>query len=211
MSGVAPAPAGAPTAGAATASGPGAPVRSAGPVGAWALPLVTLGFSIGLLPALVFVVVLAVFVVVGLATGGLGGAAIVGFLTTLVGGGAVAAQPWLVVVPVLLGVVAFAAGIVGSVVALRRRGHPAPHAVTWSSAGIGLVVQLFVNGVVYFVLTFVVAAVVDGGTGLVFFGGDPAPLTVFVLCALAVTVGIGWLVWWLFGRVFAGRAQRASR
>ncbi|WP_022888988.1 hypothetical protein [Agromyces italicus] len=182
---------------------PRTPTRSAGPIGIWALPLVTLGFVVGVMPALVLVVVFVLFAAIGLVTGGLGAAAIVGFLTALVGGGAVAAQPWFVIAPVVIGVAAFVGGVVGSVAALRRLGHPAPRAVTWSAVGLGLVVQLLVNGVVYFVVTLVFAATVEGGIGLVFFGGAPVPLTIFVLCALLVTGGLGRLAWSLFGRVFA--------
>ncbi|MFC9558956.1 hypothetical protein [Agromyces sp. NPDC056965] len=183
---------------------------SAGPVGAWALPLITLGFVIGVLPALVFVGALLVFTSIGLVAGGLGGAALVGFLTTLVGGGVLAEQPWLVILPMLVGVAAFAAGIAGSVAALRRRGSPAPHAVTWSAAGLGLVLQLLVNGAVYFAVLLVALVIGPGPVGLVFFGGEPVPLTIFVVLALAATAGLGWLLWLAFGRVFSDPRRRPA-
>ncbi|MBM7832565.1 hypothetical protein JOE59_003270 [Agromyces cerinus] len=196
---------------AAPAAPPSAAVaRSAGPVGVWALPLITLGFVIGVLPALVFVGVLVVFTAVGLVTGGLGGAALVGFLATLVGGGVLAEQPWLVILPMLIGVAAFTAGIIGSVTALRRRGIPAPNAVTWSAAAIGLVLQLLVNGAVYFAVLVVALLIGPGPVGLVFFGGEPVPLTIFVLLAIVATAGLGWLLWSLFGRAF-GRRTAAQR
>jgi hypothetical protein len=184
--------------------------RTAGPIGAWALPLITLGFAIGVLPALVFVGALVVFTAVGLVTGGLGGAAFVGFLTALVGGGVLAAQPWLVILPVLLGVAAFVGGVIGSVTALRRRGNPAPHAVTWSATGIGLVLQLMVNGAVYAAVLFATLMVGQGRVGLVFFGGDAVPLTIFILLALVATAALGWLLWSLFGRAFSDPTRRRA-
>lgn len=184
---------------------------SAAGIGAWALPLITLGFSIGVMPGLFFVVMLLVFTGIAFATGGFGGAALIGFLATIVGGGFIAQQPWLLIVPVAIGVLLFVAGIRGSVLALRRRGHERPAAATWAAAGIGLVAQSFINGGVYFIVTMVTAAIADGGIGLIFFGGEPAPLAIFAVLALGVASGIGALCWMAFARGASASGDTAQR
>lgn len=175
--------------------------------GAWALPCITFGLAVGIMPALLFVVLLLVFGGIGLVLGGPLGGAFTGFLAAIVGGQLVAEQPWLVVVPMIVGVAAFIAGIVGSVAVLRASGNPAPHATTWGAAGLGFLAQLLVNGGVYAVVTVGFLVVSDDGGSIFYFGGEPVPLTIFLVIATAVAAGFGVLFWWLLGRNARSRSR----
>ena len=186
------------------------PDRSAAVAGAFALPAVTLGFSFAVLPLLAALVLGFVILVVSVISGaGPAGFGFLSFLGLLFGGAAIAQNPALVLVPLLIGLVLFTLGIVGSIRYLRSRGNPRARAVTWAGLGTGLAAQLLVNGTIYLGVVLAKATFSGGSASAGFLGEDVGMTVAFVALALPATAALGALLWTAFDRGYASRSLRA--
>ena len=191
-------------------SAPARPDRSAAIAGAFALPAITLGFSFAVLPLLAAIVLGGVILIVSVMTGtGPLGFGILSLFGLFFGTAAVAENPALVVVPLLVGLVLFALGIVGSIRYLRARGSLRPRSVTWAGLGTGLAAQLLVNGTIYLGVILGKATLSGGSASGGFLGEDVGMTVVFVALALPATAALGALLWTAFDRGFARRSLRA--
>lgn len=178
--------------------------------GAIALPAVTLGFSMAIIPLVIATFVLIIVLVGGVISGGGGaGVAFVSFLAVLVGIMAVGNNPGLVLIPVVGGLAFFIAGILLSVTLLKRAGIARPRAVTWAGVGVGLAAQLAANGLVYVIVLIAFALFGEGGTSAFFLGNEVLPTIVFLIIAIPVTAVLGAVLWIAMERAVSRRSPTA--
>ena len=184
--------------------------RSVAIAGAIALPLVTLGFCVSVLPLVIALLVLLVVLVGGAVAGvGAGGVAFIGFLAVLFGMVAVDQNPWLILIPAIIGLVLFVGGIVGSIRFLRARQHPRPVALTWSGVCVGLMAQVIVNGAIY-LGDVIVTTMITGSANPLFLWRDLGQTIGFLVVAIPATAGLGALIWTWLSRAQARRAAMTA-
>lgn len=171
--------------------------------GMWAMPLTGLGFTCALLPAFIFVVLVAEAMGNGMEgkTGlaALMAAVVGGLIAGFIGLIAMIIVPWFGILPLVAGASAFFGGLLGSIRALRTLGVASPPAVTWRASLVGYAVALGGTNVVAAVVGFAIALLLSGGEAEVGYAFTPQlhPLAAIAYYLLNVVslIGIGAVAW----------------
>lgn len=177
-----------------------------------AMPLIGLGISCALMPAFIFVYLVAETVGMRLQHGidlnSIVTGLFAGLIAALFGTLAIIIVPWFGLLPLLAGAAAVWGGFAGSIRSLRARGVASPGRVTWRAAALGYLVALFGTNVIAALIGFVIALAGYGGDAPIYYaampGDYPVAAGVYYLLTVASLAVIGMLAWPLSVR----RAQR---
>ena len=114
----------------------------------------------------------------------------------------------LISIACVVGVLLIAAGIVLSIVILKRHSVNRAAGVTWLGLLLAIVGSWILDAILAIVI-YAVAAAGDVGKGPV--GPSGALTVIYLLIALAIQVLLGWLCWWWMAHALRRRAAPADQ